>query len=89
MSMTVRPSRPLERVGPRRPRAASALHGVLSRLDARRAGAARDAGMSTAEYAIGTVAACAFAVLLYKVITSTQVFDLLSGVVTRALHVPF
>jgi len=48
-----------------------------------------DAGMSTAEYAIGTVAACAFAALLYKVITSSQVLSLLMGVVTRALHVPF
>jgi hypothetical protein len=46
-------------------------------------------GMSTAEYAIGTVAACAFAAVLYKVITSTEVLSLLSGVVTRALHVPF
>ena len=55
---------------------------VVSRLRA-------DEGMSTAEYAIGTVAACAFAAVLYKVITSTQVLDLLSGVVTRALHVPF
>lgn len=51
--------------------------------------ATRDAGMSTAEYAIGTVAACAFAALLYKVITSPQILDLLSGVVSRALHVPF
>jgi hypothetical protein len=50
---------------------------------------ASDAGMSTAEYAIGTVAACAFAAVLYKVITSTEVLSLLSGVVTRALHVPF
>jgi hypothetical protein len=48
-----------------------------------------DAGMTTAEYAVGTVAACAFAALLYKVITSTQVLDLLTGVVSRALHVPF
>ena len=48
-----------------------------------------DAGMSTAEYAIGTIAACAFAALLYKVITSTQILDLLTGVVTRALQVPF
>ena len=51
--------------------------------------ACSDAGMSTAEYAIGTVAACAFAALLYKVITSPQILDLLSGVVSRALHVPF
>ena len=48
-----------------------------------------EVGMSTAEYAIGTVAACAFAAVLYKVITSTEVLSLLSGVVTRALHVPF
>jgi hypothetical protein len=48
-----------------------------------------DAGMSTAEYAIGTLAACAFAALLYKVVTSTQILDLLTGVVSRALHVPF
>jgi hypothetical protein len=52
-------------------------------------GTASDAGMSTAEYAIGTVAACAFAALLYKVVTSSQILDLLSGVVSRALHVPF
>ena len=93
MSITVRSSRLPERDVMSRPTPASAVRGVLSRLvvwrPASRTGAARDAGMSTAEYAIGTVAACAFAVLLYKVITSTQVFDLLSGVVTRALHVPF
>jgi hypothetical protein len=63
--------------------AARAAVGMVARLRA------SEAGMSTAEYAIGTVAACAFAAVLYKVITSTQVLDLLSGVVTRALHVPF
>lgn len=51
--------------------------------------ARNDAGMSTAEYAIGTIAACAFAALLYKVITSTQILDLLTGLVARALKVPF
>jgi len=49
----------------------------------------RDGGMSTAEYAIGTIAACAFAALLYKVITSAQIMNLLTGVVSRALQVPF
>ena len=48
-----------------------------------------EAGMSTAEYAIGTIAACAFAALLYKVITSSQILSLLTGLVSRALHVPF
>ena len=28
-----------------------------------------EAGMSTAEYAVGTVAACAFAAVLYRVVT--------------------
>ena len=52
-------------------------------------GAPGEIGMSTAEYAVGTIAACAFAALLYKVVTSTQVFDLLTGLVTRALNTPF
>lgn len=56
---------------------------------ARRLGISLDAGMSTAEYAIGTIAACAFAALLYKVVTSPQILDLLTGLVSRALHVPF
>jgi hypothetical protein len=47
------------------------------------------AGMSTAEYAIGTLAACAFAALLYKVVTSPQILELLTGLVSRALHAPF
>ncbi len=64
------------------------LHRVVSRVVTSGTHPA-DAGMSTAEYAIGTVAACAFAAVLYKVITSTEVLSLLSGVVTRALHVPF
>jgi hypothetical protein len=40
--------------------------------------------MSTAEYAIGTVAACAFAGLLLKILTSTEVADLLRGAVRHA-----
>lgn len=46
----------------------------------------RDAGMSTAEYAVGTIAACAFAAVLFKVVTSGTVLGLLQSVVTRALH---
>lgn len=44
-----------------------------------------DAGMTTAEYAVGTVAACGFAALLYKVVTSGAVSSALSGLITRAL----
>lgn len=44
-----------------------------------------DAGMTTAEYAIGTVAACGFAALLVAVLKSGQVKGLLVGIVTKAL----
>jgi hypothetical protein len=45
--------------------------------------------MTTAEYAVGTIAACTFAAVLYKVVTSAAILSLLSGIVTRALNVPF
>src|SRR4051794_967123 len=35
--------------------------------------AAAESGMSTAEYAVGTVAACAFAAVLYRVVTGGSV----------------
>ncbi len=50
---------------------------------------AGDAGMSTAEYAVGTVAACGFAGLLLKLLTSDQVRSMLSGVISRAFTVVF
>jgi hypothetical protein len=46
-----------------------------------------DAGMTTAEYAVGTVAAVAFAVVLFKVVQSPAVHSALAAVVTGALHV--
>ena len=52
-------------------------------------GAAAQAGMSTAEYAVGTLAACGFAAVLYKVITSGAVSSALSGLIRRALDVTF
>jgi len=45
-----------------------------------------DAGMSTAEYAVGTVAAVAFAVVLYKIVRSPAVSSTLSSIITHALH---
>jgi hypothetical protein len=45
-----------------------------------------DRGMTTAEYAVGTVAAVAFAAVLYKVVRSPAVSDALSSIVTSALH---
>lgn len=50
---------------------------------------ADDAGMSTAEYAIGTIAAAAFAAVLYAVVTGDAVTDALTGLVQRALSAGF
>jgi hypothetical protein len=44
-----------------------------------------DAGMSTAEYAVGTVAACAFAAVLYKVVTGGSIVSALGRLITSAL----
>ncbi|WP_369140577.1 DUF4244 domain-containing protein [Modestobacter versicolor] len=42
-------------------------------------------GMSTAEYAVGTVAACAFAAVLYQVVTGGSVVGALGELVQDAL----
>jgi hypothetical protein len=47
---------------------------------------ALDLGMTTAEYAVGTVAAVGFAVVLYKVVRSPAVSSALSSIVESALH---
>ncbi|NEY36037.1 DUF4244 domain-containing protein [Streptomyces sp. PRKS01-65] len=55
-------------------------------LVARRTRAARrDAGMVTSEYAMGIVAAVAFAVVLHKVLTSGPVVAELQRIVKQAL----
>ncbi|MGI5284843.1 DUF4244 domain-containing protein [Nonomuraea polychroma] len=50
------------------------------------AAANRERGMSTAEYAVGTIAACAFAALLFKVVSSPEVQEMLSSLIDRALN---
>ncbi|MFJ7205306.1 DUF4244 domain-containing protein [Streptomyces sp. NPDC098789] len=52
-------------------------------------GRCRDAGMSTSEYAMGTIAACAFAAVLYKVVTSDVVAAALQSTIGKALDAPF
>lgn len=47
---------------------------------------ALDRGMTTAEYAVGTVAAVAFAAILYKVVRSGTVQAALSSIIQSALH---
>ncbi|WP_327537457.1 DUF4244 domain-containing protein [Nonomuraea solani] len=43
-------------------------------------------GMSTAEYAVGTIAACAFAALLFKIVSSPEVQEMLTALIDRALN---
>ncbi|WFB08223.1 DUF4244 domain-containing protein [Streptomyces sp. LX-29] len=48
-----------------------------------------DAGMATSEYAVGTLAACAFAAVLYRVVTGGTVSGALQSLIERALDAPF
>ncbi len=45
--------------------------------------------MTTAEYAVGTIAAVAFAAVLFKVVSSPAVREALTALVARALKAPF
>jgi len=46
---------------------------------------ADESGMSTVEYAIGTVAAAAFGAILYTVVTGDSIVSALTGIIARAL----
>jgi hypothetical protein len=46
-----------------------------------------DDGMSTAEYAVGTIAAVAFAVVLYKIVNSSAVMTAMTNIIKSALSV--
>jgi hypothetical protein len=48
--------------------------------------AADDSGMSTVEYAIGTVAAAAFGAILYTVVTGDSIVSALTNIIGRALN---
>ncbi|MGK5628023.1 DUF4244 domain-containing protein [Streptomyces sp. URMC 123] len=45
--------------------------------------------MATAEYAVATVAACAFGAVLYKVVTSGAVSAAMQALIGRALNGQF
>lgn len=45
-----------------------------------------DDGMSTVEYAIGTIAAAAFGAILYTVVTGDSIVSALTNIITRALN---
>lgn len=48
--------------------------------------AAAEEGMSTAEYAIGTIAAAAFGAVLYAVVTGDSIVTALTGIIDKALN---
>jgi len=48
--------------------------------------ASDDSGMSTVEYAIGTIAAAAFGAILYTVVTGDSIVSALNRVIGRALN---
>jgi hypothetical protein len=60
---------------------------VLRTLWARVAVVATDeSGMSTVEYAIGTIAAAAFGAILYTVVTGDSIVSALTNIIGRALN---
>jgi hypothetical protein len=48
-----------------------------------------DAGMSTVEYAVGTVVAAAFAAVLYRIVTGDSVIAGLTNLINTALNTSF
>ncbi|MGN6599562.1 MAG: DUF4244 domain-containing protein [Actinomycetes bacterium] len=63
--------------------------GASAGIGRRLALVSHDAGMTTAEYAIGTVAACGFGGVLIKLLTSDTVVSLLSDLIRKALTLAF
>lgn len=62
------------------------MHHHIARIRQRLYARLRDqSGMSTAEYAVGTIAAVAFAGVLLKVLTSDGVRAAVEGIISRAL----
>jgi hypothetical protein len=56
---------------------------AVTKADLRRS----ERGMTTAEYAVGTVAACGFGGVLYKLLTSDTVVQMLTDLVRRAFAI--
>ena len=50
---------------------------------------AADAGMSTVEYAVGTVVAAAFAAVLYRIVTGDSIVSGLTNLISSALETSF
>ncbi|MCV7029206.1 DUF4244 domain-containing protein [Mycobacterium sherrisii] len=59
------------------------IRGVVTRLAVL---ATDESGMSTVEYAIGTIAAAAFGAILYTVVTGDSIVSALTKIIGRALN---
>lgn len=67
------------------------INGISKRIRTRfqrrfRAVSSLEAGMSTVEYAVGTIAAAAFGAVLYTVVSGDSIPDALSGIIEQALN---
>jgi hypothetical protein len=78
---------------PRKPRTGARKEGKMMVVNMIRLLRARmtllvadESGMSTVEYAIGTIAAAAFGAILYTVVTGDSVVGALTNIITRALN---
>lgn len=69
---------PIEKLATEKLATASAPPSLMERL-------ASEDGATTAEYGITVLAACAFAALLFGILTSGPVRELVLGLITRAL----
>ena len=63
------------------------LHNMIQTIRCRMTALVVDeSGMSTVEYAIGTIAAAAFGAILYSVITGDSIVGALTNIINRALN---
>ena len=63
------------------------LHNMIGSISARLTAVfTDDSGMSTVEYAIGTIAAAAFGAILYTVVTGDSIVSALTNIISRALN---
>jgi len=68
-------------------RALTSIRNAPARLAVRLQTAGSDAGMSTAEYAVGTVAACGFGGVLVTLLKSETAQNLLKDAITKAFDI--
>jgi uncharacterized membrane protein YdjX (TVP38/TMEM64 family) len=62
------------------------IHQFIQSLQVRLVSVVADeSGMSTVEYAIGTIAAAAFGAILYSVVTGDSIVGALTNIINRAL----